>query len=267
MDDKYKYKKFSNIIMINERTEKCYKKIIEKYGELIEDPPETVNNKLQARKLSKASIKGIICAFKWKTKNPEYSKIINKINEELSQEKESHTNKFKKIKWSELQEPTGYGVEDVIKGIYTMFPPRRLSDYVYMIYIENEDEIGEYNYYVSETKEFVFKRYKTSRKFGEQHFKVPSKLNKLIEIYIKENEVVKGDNLLKYNGNKNKFSDSTLKRKLNKIFGTSVDGIRHSYITNLYKDGKKLLYIDDISAKMAHDVRTHLSYLDKENLD
>jgi len=253
--------------MINERTEQYYKKIIEKYIELIEENPEIVYNELKDRNITKASMKGILCAFKWKTKNIGYRDIINKLNEELSQETEKYTNKFKKIKWTDLQYPTGNKVDDVIKGLYMMFPPRRISDYAYMIYLENPKDIGEYNYYISTTSEIVFKRYKTYRKFGEQHFKVSESLKELIEKYVKESKITNGDNLLRYNGNKNKFSESTLQRKLIKIFGTSVDGMRHSYITNLYKDGKNLYNIEEISQKMAHDIRTHLSYLDKENMN
>jgi hypothetical protein len=52
---------------------------------------------------------------------------------------------------------------------------------------------------------------------------------------------------------------------LQKIFGVSADGIRHAYITYLYKDPDNLYNIKDISEKMAHSIGIHMTYLDKDN--
>ena len=53
--------------------------------------------------------------------------------------------------------------------------------------------------------------------------------------------------------------------RIKQIFGTSVDGLRHSYITNLYRDPNNVYKIEETSRMMAHDISTHISYLDKEN--
>lgn len=242
--------------MIGERTEAAYRRIIKRYEKIKEKSPTEKYEFMKNEGLGLSAIKTNMSAMKWESGNTEYTAIIKSISEEINKQ-EKHTNKFKKIKWIDF-DITGDSVEDVIKGIYTKFPPRRIEDYAFMKYGESED-----NYY--DDGEFVFRKYKTFRTYGEQRFKVNDELKTIIERYIKKNNILYGDMLLKYNGNKNKPSEKTLQRKLIKIFGVSVDGIRHAYITHLYKDEKELLNIEDISEKMAHNVRTHLRYIDKDN--
>lgn len=251
-------------MVISERTKAYYVSITKKYADMLDTPPDKIYKQFKHEGKSLSYIKTVLCAFKWQTGRDEYSIIINKINGEIAK-KRKYKNKFAKIDWSKLDEPTGYTVDDVIKGLYMYFPPRRL-DYAYMVYVIDEpDTIDEMNYYVRTTKKFIFGRYKTVKKYGTQVFTVPTKLRRLIHQYVDEQHIEPGDNLLCYHGKKNKFSESTLKRKLKKIFGTSVDGLRHAYITHLYKNRDNLFEIEKTSLKMAHDIRTHLTYLDRDN--
>ena len=53
--------------------------------------------------------------------------------------------------------------------------------------------------------------------------------------------------------------------KIKKLFGTSVNGLRHSFISHQYNQKQNLFTIETVSSQMAHNISTHLSYLDKDN--
>lgn len=252
---------------MREKTEAEYKRTIERYKNFDLEKPRVVYNELRKSGLQLGYIKNVICAFKWKTKNDEYGKIIKELIDEIKITKKKHTNKFEKIDWAKIVEPAGDTVDDLIKGLYTLFPPRRVIDYAYMVLVDNNTGVtnNNYNYYVVSTNKFVFQNYKTVGKYKVQKFEVSEKLKKLIERYVKKQKIGNGDALLKFRKGSNVFSEQSLMKRIKKIFGTSVDGLRHSYITYIYKDGQNLYDIEDISLKMAHDIRTHLTYLDKEN--
>lgn len=92
----------------------------------------------------------------------------------------------------------------------------------------------------------MFNDYKTQGKFGEQKFKVNKNLHDEIEKYIKEQNIKIGEPLIQYRKQSDATNRSSLSRKLRKIFGVSVDGIRHAFITNLYRNPDALYNIDKI---------------------
>lgn len=268
---------------ISKETKEQYDKILRKYDFLDKTKPKEMLDKLRKmrvyrmnekdkkkRPLSTGYIKSVISAFKRdyigndKDVILEYDEIMRELSEK--KEKEDKKNKYKnnheKIDWNGIiNSPIiEEGVDRVIRCIYTMFPPRRLKDYATMIYGK-----GEGNYYFK--CYFVFNDYKTQGKFGEQKFKLNKKLCNEIEKYIKELNIKEGEPFLKYRdyGETEATNRSSLSRKLRKIFGTSVDGIRHAFITNLYRNPDALYKIDEIQEMMAHDIKTHLRYMDKEN--
>jgi len=145
------------------------------------------------------------------------------------------------------------------------FPPRRAEDYAHMRYIKTEEEVEEDNYMIEETREFIFQKYKTRKRYGKQRFEIPEKLYGLIRRYIKKNKIEYGERLIQYNGHSDKYNDRSLRNKLKEIFGASVDGIRHAYVTNLYRNPENLYNIKEISMMMSHSVGEHIMYLDKEN--
>lgn len=253
--------------MINGRTEKEYKIIIRRYAKILKREPEEQLEYMRGEGISISTIKTNMCALKWETGDERYAEIIRNLSEELQRSKEKYKNKFAKIDWSRISKVYSDDVDSLIRGLYTMFPPRRIEDYAYMRYVDEDKGDEEVNYYVGTEGKFIFKKYKTVRTYGIQSFDVSAELKELIDRYILKNKISHGDPLLKYHGAKGKFSEKTLQRKLIQIFGASVDGIRHAYITNIYKNGKNLFNIDDISNKMAHNIKTHLGYLDKENLN
>jgi hypothetical protein len=258
--------------MIGESSEEKYKRMLKTYGKLMGKPMEEIVDELKKKQLSDGYIKNILCAMKWfekdENRKKEYSNEIIKISVKESK-KEKHKNKFKKIDWEKIGKVKGESVDDIIKGIYTMMPPRRVKDYAFMAYVKNKSGVDDddKNYYVAKDKKFIFQNYKTKKTYGVQEINIPKELNDLLKKYIKNSEIKEHEPLLKYReyGKKKIFDERNLRRKLTNIFGTSVDGLRHGYITWLYKNPKNLYKIEEISEKMGHDVKTHLRYLDNEN--
>jgi hypothetical protein len=238
-------------------------------------PASDMVNELMNKGLCIGYIKTILGALKYHTqkedigKIQEYAEEIKKISA-MQQREEKYINKFEKIDWNNIPKVTGVTVDDLIIGLYTMFPPRRIIDYAYMTYVIDERDVvnSDENYYIKNINTFVFQNYKLIKSYGVQRFAISHELGKLINDYVLANHIVPNDPLIKYCARrppKNKFNKYHLAKKLNKIFGTSVDGIRHSYITWLYTHPKNLYNIDDTSRKMGHSIIAHLNYLDKEN--
>lgn len=253
--------------VISDTTRRSYERAISRYYDKINDDPINVYNAIKSSGIGLGSVKNALCAIKWYTGDDRYGELINELRNEINESKKDNVNKFKKINLDSIKiDYTKNNVNTVITGLYTLIPPRRIEDYAYMLYIETPKDEGIFNYYVVSTNEFVFKKYKTVHKFGIQRFKVPKELQIIIMKYAKHNELQYGNNLLQYNGRKNKFSEKTLRNRLNKIFGVSVDGIRHAYVTEIYKNPKNLLRIKEISEKMGHTIPTHVSYIDKDRI-
>lgn len=266
---------------ISKETREQYDKILRKYNFLDKTKPKEMLEKLRKmrvvrmnekekkkKQLSIGYIKSVMSAFKrdydgsdQKVLN-EYEEVMRSLTERKDKEdkKNKYKNKHEKIDWEKIiNSPIiEEGVDRLIRCLYTMFPPRRIKDYANMMYGKSEG-----NYYYKGY--FVFNDYKTQGKFGEQKFKINKKLYNEIEKYIKEQNIREGEPLIQYRKQSDTTNRSSLSRKLRKIFGTSVDGIRHAFITNLYRNPEALYKIDEIQEMMAHDIKTHLRYMDKEN--
>lgn len=248
--------------MVGENTIAEYNRILNRINHIINNSPREQLKYLREKGLGISAIKTSISALHWNNPNDEYKTIIKELMTELKKTQSTNINRFKKIKW-EQKKIEGNDINAVITGLYTLFPPRRIEDYAYMKYITKEGDIGEDNYY--KNGEFIFNKYKTKRVYGTQRFKIEKKLKTLINKYIKDNKIKSGDLLLQYNGKHQIASERTLHRKLKEIFGVSVDGLRHAFITQLYRNPEELYNIEEVSEKMAHNVAMHIKYLDKEN--
>ena len=80
-----------------------------------------------------------------------------------------------------------YYTKYIILSLYCLFPVRRLEDYALMKIIDTMDDYKDkdFNYYVFEESKFIFNVYKTKNNYGEQIFKLPYKLSKILDNYIK----------------------------------------------------------------------------------
>jgi hypothetical protein len=234
---------------------------------------------LKNRELSPSYIKNILCALKWNdpSKGDKYSQEIMNLIKEINN-LDTNINKFEKLDWDDIlkMDISGDTTDDLIKGLFILFPPRRLNDYACMKYVENVTDTTDanYNYYIATSCTFIFQNYKTCNKYGRQVFVIDELLRDVISRYVAHNDITYGQKLIKYRkyakrqtcSEKSTFCDtSSLRKKLLSIFGTSVNGLRHSYISWLYKTPRNILNIRDISNKMAHGITMHLNYIDKDN--
>lgn len=148
----------------------------------------------------------------------------------------------------------------IIASVYVLIPPRRLMDYSEFKlkdFIENED-----NYMKNGT--FFFNKFKTA-KFKKDSFKVPTKLKNVIQKWGKINN--DSPYLLSQSRNKDKkISTSSLNSSLHRIFGknVSVNILRHSYLSNYYKDTPALKEMNQLADQMGHSVNTALEYVKKD---
>ena len=146
----------------------------------------------------------------------------------------------------------------IIASVYTLIPPRRLMDYSEFKvkdFVENED-----NYMKNGI--FYFNKFKTA-KFKKDSFKIPTKLKNIIQKWAR---ITNSPYLLFQSRNKDKqLSPSFLNSTLHRIFGKkiSVNNLRHSYLTEYYKDVPSLKNIKEINEKMGHSLETSLEYIKK----
>ena len=131
------------------------------------------------------------------------------------------------------------------------------SEFKLKDFIENED-----NYMKNGT--FFFNKFKTA-KFKKDSFKIPTKLKNLIQKWGKINN--DSPYLLSQSRNKDKkISTSSLNSSLHRIFGknVSVNILRHSYLSNYYKDTPALKEMNQLADQMGHSVNTALEYVKKD---
>ena len=110
---------------------------------------------------------------------------------------------------------------------------------------------------------FFFNKFKTA-KFKKDAFKVPTKLKNIIT---KWGRISNSPYLLFQSRNKDKnISPSFLNSSLHRIFGgkISVNNLRHSYLTEYYKDTPALKEMNQLADQMGHSINTALEYVKKD---
>lgn len=166
----------------------------------------------------------------------------------------------------EKQQMQEYIIYLLTSGRYGL-PPRRLLDWTEMK-IENYDarkkqqEKLNYNIYEPKKKQFIFSRFKTDDKFNRQIIKTPPYIEQYLNIW----KDIKPESPYLLTDTKNsKLTPITLNQRMNKIFGEgkSVNSLRHSYITDKYKNVPSVKDMKDTATKMGHSVRTALTYIKK----
>lgn len=135
----------------------------------------------------------------------------------------------------------------LILSLYTLQPPRRSKDYIYMKVVDKYDEelSKEFNYY--DGYKFYFNIYKTRGKYGEVILEVSKELKKIIDTYIKNNKINNDEYLLTDKNNNNLTKNTnTMTGILNRIFKDKVGSsmLRRSFLTNKYGNLRDELQAD-----------------------
>jgi hypothetical protein len=193
----------------------------------------------------------------------DYSKIMDEYNINLKDQTtitegtqvltpEEIENVYKEVKEKALNKKSSKQQQQdyLILSLYTLTPPRRNKDYIYMKVIKNyNDELSyEYNYY--DGSKFYFNNYKTNKKYKQQIVDVPNELQTIINNYIKDQKINDNDFLLT-NGNNEDLTTHTniMTNILNRIFKSKVGSsmLRRSFLTNKYGNTKNELNNDTIA--------------------
>ena len=149
----------------------------------------------------------------------------------------------------------------LISGQYIV--PRRLMDYTDLKIIDDEKN----NYYNEKKQLLLFRKYKTEKKYGEQIINIPDKLNRILKAYKK---YLQKNNIEYFFTNNDKpLNPSQLNIWINKIFSDAINrkinigvgGLRHSYLSNKYKNIPALKDMIKTSQQMGHSLNQALLYV------
>ena len=199
-----------------------------------------------------------------------FDEVKSKMNE-----LEEKVNTFKDNK---LLNETNYNtlLSAVVLALYVYQPPRR-NDYMNMDIINSNikgyEMNNDTNYLDLFKKEFLFNKFKTSKKEGSLTIPISENMMNLINIYMKFHPVIKGRKfnkhfqgtpfLMYYDGSE--FDKvNCITRILNKIFNMKIGSsmLRHIYDTSKYGDVMQEMKED--AKNMSHSVSTAInSYIKK----
>lgn len=165
--------------------------------------------------------------------------------------------KLKNHSMTDIQKIQNYIILCLVSGKFINI--RRSLDWTEMKIKEFKED--EDNFFKKDS--FTFNKYKTARfkQFGEQTVKLPKELLKIIKKWIKLNPT---DYLL-FDSQKNKLTPTKLTQRLNRILGkkASINILRHSFLSDKYKNLPSLIELEKESKEMGHSLKEHLEYIKK----
>ncbi len=163
---------------------------------------------------------------------------------------------------SDLQHIQDYIMLACMGGFF--IPPRRSLDYC-LFKIKGVDKTKD-NYL--DKSSFVFNTYKTAKTYGKQVVEIPKELKTILNKWMKMNPT---EHLL-FDTNMNPLNSVKVNQRLGKIFksistGTSVNALRHSFLTTKYGETiKQKKEIEKDMSEMgssANMITTYVKHLDK----
>ncbi len=147
----------------------------------------------------------------------------------------------------------------VLLSCYVLIPPRRSLDYAaFKIRDINESKD---NY--MKKRNFIFNTYKTAKTYGKNEVPIDYKLYSIIK---KWTDINPSEWLITGNNNSMKpITVSQLNNMLNNFFDKkiSVNMLRHSFLTHMYKDIPDLKDMKDRADAMGHSIDQALEYVKK----
>lgn len=161
----------------------------------------------------------------------------------------------------------------MLLSLYTLTAPRRNLDYEAMCIVPKvtDESDKDKNYLDYGAKQFVFNRYKTARKYGQQKEDIPAELWDALSMYLKFHPLMKKKLpksacikfLVKPDGTPLNSANG-ITRLLNKALGKRVGSsmLRHIFLTNKY--GDTLKEMEDDASAMGHSVSQQREYVKEE---
>ena len=159
----------------------------------------------------------------------------------------------------------------MVLSLFTEFDPRRNQDYQLMYVVKSPKQATdkEKNYLtLSEPRQFIFHKYKTSKTHGTQTFPVPKSLDAPIALYLSRHPALHGKPvtaktpafpLLTHEDGSPLTAVNAITRILNRIFGKRVGStmLRHIYLSAKYDVAE----MNDTAEKMGHTGAVQRTYL------
>jgi hypothetical protein len=190
--------------------------------------------------------------------------IKTKFNElEINVDEFINNTQISKANYSKL-------LEYMVLSLYVLLEPRR-NEYtnVYIIKKYNPNMSDEFNYLSYEDSKFIFNKYKTSKKKGQEIININKELMDVINKYLKFHPLLKGKKinkntkeifLVNFDG-EHLANPNGITRILNKIFGKRISSsmLRHIYVSDLY--GPIVKKMEQTAQNMGHSVETQKAYI------
>jgi integrase len=147
----------------------------------------------------------------------------------------------------------------ILLSMFILINPRRSLDMVHFK-IRNIDKSTD-NYMDAKDNKLIFNSYKTMKTYGQQVVDLPKELKKIITKWMTIN---KTDYLIP-DSTDGISSSNKITNLFYKFFGkkVSVNMLRHSKITNLYKDIPALVDMKKTASDMGHSLGEALLYVKK----
>lgn len=146
--------------------------------------------------------------------------------------------------------------------------PRRLLDWSNMKVKDYDEKTDNYilvsNKGRTKTMTFVFNVYKTAKKYNQQRIVAPKELVKILTDYLQR--LPDEEKFLLRDTRNGQMNPTKLNQSLNRIFGkkVGVNILRHSYLTELYKDIPQLEKLQQTATNMGHSINMAMQYVKKD---
>jgi len=236
-----------SIIVLLKTDETKYKDLIEKYNKIIADIAKKINDNYDLNQKSTSQEKNWIELNDIQDLVKKYKKMYNEIK------------KKKQLNNNDLQLIQDYLLISLYSGIY--FPPVRNDFGDLEVVLEDENIDDNKNYLIIKSNnslEFLFNKYKTSKKFGS--YKLPIKSKILTDLILDWQSINGSEYLLINVKTKKPFNGNTITKNLNRIYKKEFDKtvstslLRSIYISdklkeNLSNKDKKALAKDMLHSK------------------
>lgn len=176
-------------------------------------------------------------------------KDVLEVKKELANTKDTKENRLRRM----------------VVALYTEIEPRRSLDYILMKVVPKlkTDLSTEYNYLALKENVFVFNRYKTDKKYGQQKITIPAELRSSINEYLAHHPLrEEKEYCFLINSSNEAFKGTnSITMLLNRIFKKKISSsmLRHIFLTNKYGDDLKER--QKVAEKMGHSVSQQADYI------
>jgi len=186
---------------------------------------------------------------------------LSKIYSELEEE----TKKLYKLKnptSQDIQKIQNYIILSLVSGKHISI--RRSLDWTEMRFKDYDQEKDNFLERGKKSWKFYFNVYKTQRFLNDQEVIIPPTLKKILTTWIKFLEKVYPENTyLLVDSKGQKLTPTKMTQRLNGVFGkkASINILRHSFLSEKYKDMPSLQDLQEEATAMGHSLKEHLEYI------